>query len=244
MCRTCKIPIAWPRAQLAIDTFRAQLIVLDDGFQHRRMGRDLDIVLLDALKPFGFGHVFPRGMLREPVDGLRRADVVVLSRADLVDAAERAALQQTVRHYAPQASYAEVIHAPQRLISAAGVEMPLESVQGQPVAAFCGIGNPAGFRRTLDACGCRIVGFREFPDHHRYTPADLDGLSAWAGDLGAAAVLCTGKDLAKLSVDRLGKLPLWAVGIEMEFLAGQESLESRLHALLPVGYSNNPLAKL
>ena len=82
-------------------------------------------MLLDALEPFGFGHVFPRGMLREPVDGLRRADVVILSRADLLDPAERAALWQTVRRYAPQAAGAEVIHAPRRLISAAGAEMPL-----------------------------------------------------------------------------------------------------------------------
>jgi tetraacyldisaccharide 4'-kinase len=218
----------------AVATFGAQLIVLDDGFQHRRIGRDLDIVLLDALTPLGFGHVFPRGMLREPVDGLRRADVLVLSRADLLGAADRAALWQTVRRYAARAMTAELIHAPRRLLSAAGAETPLDGVRGQPVAAFCGIGNPAGFRHTLEACGCRVVGFREFPDHHRYTQADLDALSAWADKLAVSAVLCTGKDLVKLSVDRLGDRPLWAVGIELEFLAGQEALESRLRALCPV----------
>ncbi len=219
-------------ARKAVAEFKAQLIVLDDGFQHRRIGRDLDIVLLDALEPFGFGHVFPRGMLREPVEGLRRADVVTLSRADRLDAAERAALWQTVRQYAPEALCAEVVHAPRRLISAAGAELSLDSVRGQPVAAFCGIGNPAGFRHTLEICGCRVLGFREFADHHRYTPADLDRLSAWAAGLGVSTVLCTGKDLAKLSVDRLGERPLRAVGIELEFLVGQQALEAKLSQLL------------
>ena len=112
--------------------------------------------------------------------------------------------------------------------------MPLERVRGQPVAAFCGIGNPAGFRHTLEACGCRVVGFREFPDHHRYTQADLDRLSTWADGLAAATLLCTGKDLVKISVDRLGGRPLWAVGIELEFLSGQDLLESRLQSLCRV----------
>ena len=116
-------------ARQAVAAYGAQLIVLDDGFQHRRIGRDLDIVLLDALEPFGFGHVFPRGWLREPVEGLRRADVVVLSRADLLDAAAREALWQTIRKHAPEALGAEVIHAPRRLISVAGAEMPLAAVR-------------------------------------------------------------------------------------------------------------------
>ena len=216
----------------AIADFGAQLIVLDDGFQHRRIGRDLDIVLLDALEPFGFGHVFPRGTLREPAEGLRRADVVILSRADLLGATERAVVWETVDRYAPGAARAEVVHAPRRLISTAGAEKPLDWLRGQPVAAFCGLGNPAGFRHTLEACGCRIVGFRQFPDHHRYTPADIDTLATWAGQLEISAVLCTGKDLVKLSVDRLGQRPLWAVDIELEFLVGQQALEAKLSALL------------
>ena len=111
--------------------------------------------------------------------------------------------------------------------------MPPDGVRGQPVAAFCGIGNPAGFRHTLQVAA-PLVGFREFPDHHRYTPADLDGLAVWATQLGASALLCTGKDLVKLSVDRLGNCPLWAVAVELEFLAGQQALESRLQPLCPV----------
>ncbi len=226
-------PDRFSAACRAVAQFGCQLMVLDDGFQHRRIARDLDIVLLDALEPFGFGHVFPRGLLREPVEGLRRADVVVLSRADLVDPARRAEIWETVRLHAPAALRAEAIHAPRTLVSSAGGEMPLEAIRGQAVAAFCGIGNPAGFRHTLAACGCRVVAFREFPDHFRYTPRELDRLAQWCDGLGVAAVVCTGKDLVKIPRDRLGNVPLWAVRIEMEFLVGGDDLGSRLGRLGP-----------
>jgi len=219
-------------AQEAIAAWGGQLIVLDDGFQHRRIARDLDIVLLDALEPFGFGHVFPRGTLREPVEGLRRADVVVLSRADLLGTAGREDFWRTVRLHAPAATCVEAVHAPRMLISAGGKQMPLEAVRGQAAAAFCGLGNPAGFRHTLDGLGCRVAGFREFPDHHRYTAAEVGSLAAWADTLDVSAVLCTCKDLAKFSTDDLGGRPLWAINVEMDFLNGQELLEARLRSLL------------
>ena len=208
------------------------MIVLDDGFQHRRIARDLEIVLLDALAPFGFGHVFPRGLLREPVEGLRRADVVVLSRADLVDPSRRAEIWQAVRRHAPGVPELEAVHAPRALVSTDGRRAALETLRGQPVAAFCGIGNPAAFRQTLQSCGYQVAGMREFPDHHRYTAADLDRLAAWADSLDVAAILCTGKDLVKVHAGRLGKHPCWGVEIGWEFRAGQEQLESRLAAML------------
>lgn len=219
-------------AHQAIDQFDAQIILLDDAFQHRRLARDLDIVLLDALEPFGFGHVFPRGTLREPVAGLRRAQVVVLSRADILGPAEREAIRTQVLRYAPDAAWAEVTHAPRTLWAASGQTQPVESLRGQRVAAFCGLGNPAGFRHTLQACGCDVVAFREFPDHHRYGAADLDSLAAWASPLNVAAVVCTHKDLVKLPTDNLGPHPLWAVSIGVEFLAGQDAFEKRLTTLL------------
>lgn len=220
-------------ARAAIADHGCHLIVLDDGFQHRRLARDLNVVLLDALEPFGFGHVFPRGFLREPLDGLGRADVIVLSRADLVDKERRREIWQAVRRYAPGAIQAEATHAPRSLVSADGEEMSLDAIRDQSVAAFCGIGNPDGFRRTLEQCGCRLAGFREFPDHHRYTSLDLDPLAEWCRGLGVAAAVCTGKDLVKMPGARLGDVPLWAVRIEMQFLAGQDRFESRLKALCP-----------
>ncbi len=227
-------------AREAVEKHGSQLVVLDDGFQHRRIARDLDIVLLDALTPFGYDHVFPRGMLREPVSGLRRADVVVLSRADLIEPSEREAIWRIVRRHAPDAIFAEAAHAGKgvRNLLCEAPEGPFrqkvpDTFSG-PVAAFCGIGNPAGFRHTLEQCGCRVVGFREFPDHHRYTPEDEDSLARWAEELEVSAVLCTCKDLVKISRDRLGTKPLWAVRIELELLGGQEALESRLRRFCPV----------
>ena len=177
MCRTCRIRIAWPGRAAAIEQFGCQLILLDDGFQHRRLARDLDIVLLDASAPFGFEHVFPRGMLREPIDGLERADVVCLTRADFLDAAERAAIRERVAAIAPRAAWCEAVACGERVAErASGQTSPIEMIAGRRVAAFCGIGNPAAFRRTLEASGARVVWWREFPDHHAYSA----GGSGWS----------------------------------------------------------------
>jgi len=219
-------------AREAIRRFGCQAIVLDDAFQHRRLARDLDLVLLDASEPFGFHHVFPRGTLREPVDGLRRADVVLLSRADLIDAELRDSLRRQVLRYAPDAAWGEVVHAPLSLVTRQGREEPTASLAGRRIAALAGIGNPAGFRHTLESCGCRPVAFREFPDHHAYTRGDLASLAAWAKQLGAAALVCTRKDLVKIDAERLGDVPLWALEIGLEFLRGQDLLEQRLAAIV------------
>jgi len=218
-------------ARMAIAKFGCQVVVLDDAFQHRRIARDLDVVLLDALEPFGFGHVFPRGTLREPVTGLRRADVVVLTRSEMLEPASREAIRQQVAQVAPGADWAEANHGPQSLRNAAGRLEPTESLAGKAVAAFCGVGNPEGFRHTLRMCGYRVIAFREFADHYRYTRADVDSLVTWADGLEVEAVLCTDKDLVKLGIDQLGRQPLWAVTIALGFLTGQPELESRLAAL-------------
>jgi tetraacyldisaccharide 4'-kinase len=108
----------------------------------------------------------------------------------------------------------------------------LDSLKNAPVAAFCGLGNPAGFRHTIQSLDYDLVSFQEFPDHHCYSRSDLEALAGWAERLDAVAMLCTHKDLVKIGLDRIGSLPLWAIQVEIEFLAGQEALESRLLALL------------
>jgi tetraacyldisaccharide 4'-kinase len=215
-------------AKAAIAEHSCQVIVLDDAFQHRRIARDLDFVLLDAIAPFGFEHVFPRGTLREPIGGLGRADCVVLSRADMATPDQRQRIARRVRTLAPQAVWAECVHRPVALRSAQGGESPVDALAGQRVAAFCGIGNPAGFRHTLASCGYDVGLFREFADHHSYSPRDLESLAAWADQAPVAAVLCTHKDLVKIGLAELGGKPLWAVQIGMAFLAGQSELEGRL----------------
>jgi tetraacyldisaccharide 4'-kinase len=225
-------------ARTAIAEHGCQLIVLDDAFQHRRIARDLDIVLLDATEPFGFEHVFPRGALREPISGLKRADCVVLSRADMATPAERDRIAARVKRVAPRSIWAQCIHRPDVLRAAAGAEISLDSLRGRRLAAFCGIGNPAGFRHTLASCGYDLSLFREFPDHHPYSHRDLESLAAWASQAPVAAVLCTHKDLVKIGIDRLGDKPLWAVRIGLEFMAGQAELESALEAAARAVLSN------
>lgn len=220
-------------ALAAIEELECQAIVLDDGFQHRRLARDLDLVLLDALEPLGYGRVFPRGLLREPLSGLARAHAIVLSRADLAAPAERGRLRALAASYAPQAVWLEAVHAPRRLQNATGTSQAIESLHGLRVAAFCGLGNPAGFRHTLEQLGYTVVAFREFPDHHVYERADVASLVAWAGTLDVAAVVTTHKDLVKIGIDTLGPKPLWALWIGLEFVSGQERLEQILRSLLP-----------
>jgi len=220
-------------ARLAIEEFESQLILLDDGFQHRRLARDLDIVVLDAMEPFGCEHVFPRGLLREPLAGLRRADVLVLSRADLVTAQRRAEIRHRAQVFAPNAAWVEARHAPRVWRSASGAERPLADLAGTRVAAFCGIGNPDGYQRTLEAARAEVVGFREFADHYAYQRSDIESLASWAAASNAEAIVTTHKDLVKVALDRLASKPLWALVVGLELLAGEAELAARLSAVLP-----------
>lgn len=218
-------------ARIAVEELQAQVLVLDDGFQHRRLARDLDVVLLDALDPFGEGRLFPRGLLREPIGSLRRADIVVLSRADHVDEARRNELRRTAERHAGPLRWITSRHAPRDLIDSRGGSSPLEGLKGRRVGVFCGVGNPEGFRRTLAEVGVEPVDFRVFPDHHPYDRADVESLIRWATGHGADLALTTQKDLVKLRVDTLGPIPLRALRIELEILEGEEFLDRALAAL-------------
>jgi tetraacyldisaccharide 4'-kinase len=150
----------------------------------------------------------------------------------LVDESERSRIRAQVHRLAPRADRLELSHAPRRLVSADGRQQPLESLAGRPVAAFCGIGNPAGFRHTLQRCDYRLADFREYPDHYAYQRDDVEELAQWAQQLQVDALVCTCKDLVKLGIDQLGSTPLWALSIELELLAGQPQLEARLEQLV------------
>ena len=219
-------------ARAAIDRHGAQLVVLDDGFQHRRLARDLDIVLLDATEPFGFEHVFPRGTLREPVDGLRRADVVCLSRADLLDSVGRATIRRRVAELAPRAAWCEAAHRPAELRSASGETQPVVALSRRRVAAFCGIGNPGAFRRTLAELGAEVVSWREYPDHHAYTADDRAALAAAVASSAAEWAVTTHKDLVKLPDETLGDRPLWALAIDLRVESGEAELIAALERVV------------
>jgi tetraacyldisaccharide 4'-kinase len=220
-------------ARQAVDQWGAELLVLDDAFQHRRIHRDLDIVLIDALQPFGYGRVLPRGLLREPLARLARADVVGLSRAEAVDAMRRESLRQEIERRAPSALWMELAHQPRRLVNVHGATKPLDELKGCPVAAFCGIGNPQGLYHALQSLGYRIEAFRPLPDHYPYHPRDITLLERWIAGQGTLdAVLCTGKDLVKIERTQLGGVPLWALAIEIDIARGREDLARRLAAVL------------
>jgi tetraacyldisaccharide 4'-kinase len=215
-------------ARIAVEECESQLLVLDDGFQHRRLARDLDVVLLDALDPFGLGHLLPRGLLREPVRSLRRAGVVVLSRADLVSTEERSAIRSRAERAAGPLRWVEARHAPRDLLDADGHAEPLDRVRSGPVVAFCGLGNPEGFRRTVLGLGADLVDFRTFPDHHPYDRRDVDDLMRWARSRGASLALTTQKDSVKLRLSNLGPVPLRAVRIGLELIEGADVLDESL----------------
>jgi tetraacyldisaccharide 4'-kinase len=215
-------------ARIAIDELDAQVIILDDGFQHRRLARDLDIVLIDALDPFGGGRLFPRGLLREPTRNLRRAHAVVLSRSNLVDETRRAQIRAQIQAYAPNAAYAEAVTLPRDLVDSDGASQTLSELAGQRVAAFCGIGNPDGFWRTLATLGVEPVALRSFPDHHAYTRQDVEALQRWSSDARAQLVLTTQKDLVKVRLPQLAAVPLRALRIGVEFTMGQDTIDAQL----------------
>ena len=217
-------------ARQAIEEHHAQVIILDDGFQHRRIARDLDIVLIDGLSPFGFDHVFPRGALREPCSGLARAHVIALSRADAVDEDTRDAIRQRAQAMAPQGLWLETAHQPIGWLMADQQSVALSQLQNANVAAFCGIGNPQGFRHSLTRAGVQIAAFREFPDHHPYSDQDMRSLDQWVEGLPqhVDSVVCTHKDLVKLPSQKIAGKPLHALQIGLEVTQGEKSFTARL----------------
>ena len=218
-------------ASTAVDELDSQLVVLDDGFQHRRLHRDLDIVLIDALEPFGFDHVFPRGTLREPFSNVARADVVCISRCDQVSRETEAEIVRRIEKHAPHATICSLAHQPHNLLSSSGETSPLSQLHGEKIAAFCGIGNPAAFRQTLVSCGASIEQWKEFPDHHAYARDDVEQLIQWVTDERVSRVVCTQKDLVKLGIEQLGKVPLFALTIEMRVSEGIAELEDQLQLI-------------
>jgi tetraacyldisaccharide 4'-kinase len=216
----------------------AEIALLDDGFQHRRLARDLDIVAVDATDPFGGGRLFPRGLLREPLSGIARSQAVVLTRAASVDARRRSEIRHVLttacRGALPKV-WIEATHRPVRLRSATSATQPLDRLAGARIAAFAGIGNPAAFRASLENLGATLAGFRPFPDHHAYTTADLQAVGDWAAGLRADLVVTTLKDLVKARVDTLADIPLFALEIALELLPGGDSsagLESLLEPIV------------
>jgi len=220
-------------ARTALEELESEILLLDDGFQHRRLARDLDLVLIDCTQPWGHGHLLPRGLLREPPSSLRRAGIVLLTRCDQVDPERRQHIRREIGRRAPAVPIVETSHRPTELIGSSGSQAELETLRGRPAAAFCGLGNPEAFRRTLLDQGASLTAFRTFADHHPYNRADVADLCRWAAELPADThVVTSQKDLVKLRVPDLAGRPLWALRIRLQIQSGQEILEQHLRAVL------------
>lgn len=231
-------------ARIAMDQFGAQVILLDDGFQHRRLYRDLDIVLLDATQPFGWpSKLFPRGSLREPLSALKRAAALVLTRAPQISPGRQEQIERTARSFAPHASWSTGTHKPVALKCRDGSCQRLDTLVGRRVFAFCGIGNPAAFFQTLRDCGCDLVGVHEFPDHHAFAVRDFQLLAEVVGSVpNVEAVVCTSKDLVKISPQRIAGHPVHALRIEMQLEQGLADLERQLAAVLDAAHAGTARA--
>ena len=212
----------------------ADIVVLDDGFQHRRLARDLDLVAVDATDPFGCGHVFPRGLLRERLSGLARADATILTRAGSVAPERRAEIRDRLAEACGGALpgvWAEASHAPVAVRDQVGVRHTTDWLAGRRIAAFAGIGNPSAFRQTLATLGAEVVAFRPYADHHAYTPADRAELAAWARGHGAEGLVTTLKDLVKIPARVSDELPIMALEIALVVESGETALCSLVDRL-------------
>jgi tetraacyldisaccharide 4'-kinase len=221
-------------ARQAVQKHGADTIVLDDAFQHRRIGRDLDIVLIDATCPFGRGHLLPRGLLREPLCGLRRASLVVLSRCDQASREQLRAIDAALDVHAPLVPRIRCLHRPTGLVRVDGSRTGLEPEDVGPAWCFAAIGNPAAFRSTVGAMGIEAVGEHWWADHHAYTGQEMEETGRAAHAAGATVLLTTEKDAVKLGelADR-ASLPVYAVRVEIDFAAGGDTiLESALERVV------------
>jgi tetraacyldisaccharide 4'-kinase len=192
----------------AIGHLGADILILDDAFQHRALHRDLDIVLIDAARPLGNGRLLPGGPLREPVKALGRAHILVRTGGGR-------ALEQPSPVY-PETPTFRGFHQPLGIVEG-GRLIPAASLKGQKVCAFAGIGRPGAFRRSLDELDSEIVSFRPFPDHHPYSRADIDILRQLAAKTGAERIVTTEKDGVRLAdfPDFLAEVSLLRIGMEI-----------------------------
>lgn len=209
------------------------VVILDDGFQHRRLKRDLELVLVDATRPWGLPAptgggspvraMLPRGFLREPPGSLGRAHGIVITRADQVEEGKLAELRSELEAWAPGVAILEAVHHPLAIRDDEGWRLSVDGLEGRDLELVSGIGNPESFEETVRAAGGHVVGHRIFPDHHEYRASDLLGLGG-----SGKTVLTTQKDAVKLRAF----LPrVWVLEIDLRLRRGAPVLQAMLESL-------------
>ncbi|MBI4496134.1 MAG: tetraacyldisaccharide 4'-kinase [Deltaproteobacteria bacterium] len=203
----------WLSGKLAVERFGAEVVLLDDGFQHLSLKRDLDLVLLDSAFLLGNGWVFPRGVLRERTGELCRADAFILTKAGRSD--------NNLRKNQPWPSGKPIFRTDYQAdkIRVRGEEAGLrpQALRGRRILAFAGLAQPDSFFRLLSELGAQVVEAVIFPDHHRYTPRDMAALQRRAGRQKAEALVTTEKDLVRLGERRSESPSVWALAVRHVF---------------------------
>lgn len=226
----------------AIEHFGAQVAILDDGYQHWQLERDMDILLVDAVNVFGNGYLLPRGTLREPLSHIDRADVCLMTKVDQAAPGAIEYIWETFRSYNQDGLILESIHQPRQFvrladwyedIAAGGV--PVTELKGKKVLAVSAIGNPASFEQTLADLGIEIVESMRYPDHHDYGEKDMAEVLYRAETLGVEAIIITEKDAVKVPGDVVRakwRIPMYVISVEVTFQKGQEAFFSTLKEAL------------
>ena len=211
----------------------SDVLLLDDGFQHRQISRDLNLITIDATDPFGCNRLFPRGLLREPLWGLKRADALVLTRTDQVSIKTRNEIQEQCFQFvgSHDKPWIETEHRPSNLRLVDGTTQPLKTLQDKRILSLSAIGNPAAFHRTLTTLGHEPVATLTFPDHHTYTTDDIHRISEETESVGAEIIVTTLKDLVKLPLTSVRNRPLYALEIGIQFQTGLQDLEYLLNEI-------------
>jgi len=212
----------------AVGRFGAKVLIMDDGFQHRRLGRDVDIVTIDGTVPFGYGRLLPAGLLREPIVSLNRADAAVITRCDQVDEAGLTQLENKLKRINFEMVIARSVHAPVCVKSFDNKEISLEELEEKRIFAFCGIGNPDAFLNTIRGLGAEIVGSNVFDDHCHYTDDCLADIYEQAKGLKAELILTTQKDWVSILSSGIPnvceEVNFAYLAIELRFISGEDKI--------------------
>ncbi len=211
----------------AVNKLDANVLILDDGFQHRRLARDLDIVAIDATCPFGYGKMLPAGLLREPLGSLKRADAIVLTRCDQTSEAQLSRIEEKLRLINPDLIIARSIHNPTCAKTVNGEEIAFDTLKGKKIFGFCGIGNPEAFFSTIKKLKANLIDSEVYNDHYCYTGVDMTDICQKGRDLQADYILTTQKDWTKIASLPLPPkgIPFAYLTIELKFTAGQDNLK-------------------
>ena len=209
----------------AIRHYRTDVLILDDGFQYLMLKPHINIVLVDSTDPFGNGHVLPRGILREPIKNIRRADYIFLSKSD--GSPRLRHLKAFLRRHNRRAEIIECCHQPKYIerVYNRGVREGLERLRGAKVAALSAIAVPASFERFLVSLGAELVARKSYADHHRYTQQEIIDFINEAKQAGAEFIMTTEKDAVRIPKLDRRDIPLYFLRVEINILSGRESFD-------------------